>query len=168
MFAANSLIYLNQSFPPYAVSLNSITDISTEFILKPQPGVKITLDNANGAFIGEDKMVISLRGGELYVLTLIVDSMRVMKSFHLDKAAASVLTTCVSKAVSYGLLITRHAWILSSEELSCVNILINYCWKIKHRYFYTNTPCWALYHLCNCLLGKEGYVFGSVGLSVCS
>ena len=100
MFAANSLIYLNQSFPPYAVSLNSITDISTEFILKPQPGVKITLDNANGAFIGEDKMVISLRGGELYVLTLIVDSMRVMKSFHLDKAAASVLTTCVSKAVS--------------------------------------------------------------------
>lgn len=30
-----------------------------------------------------------------YVLTLIVDSMRAVRSFHLDKAAASVLTTCV-------------------------------------------------------------------------
>ena len=31
-----------------------------------------------------------------YVLTLVVDSMRSVRSFHLDRAAASVLTTCVS------------------------------------------------------------------------
>lgn len=31
-----------------------------------------------------------------YVLTLITDGMRSVRAFHFDKAAASVLTTCVS------------------------------------------------------------------------
>lgn len=35
-----------------------------------------------------------------YVLTLMIDSMRAVRSFHLDKAAASVLTTCVSLYLS--------------------------------------------------------------------
>lgn len=34
-----------------------------------------------------------------YVLTLITDGMRSVRSFHFDKAAASVLTTCVSPRV---------------------------------------------------------------------
>lgn len=33
IFAVNSLIYLNQSIPPYGVSLNSITEQSTSFPL---------------------------------------------------------------------------------------------------------------------------------------
>jgi len=95
VFAVNSLIYLNQSQPPYGVSLNSITNVSTEFLLKVQDGVKITLDCAQSVFISSDKLVLSLRGGELYVLTLLVDGMRVVRSFNLDKAAASVLTSCM-------------------------------------------------------------------------
>ena len=95
LFAANSLLYLNQSQPPYGVSLNSITNISTEFLLKVQEGVKMTLDCAHAAFVSTDKLVLSLRGGELYVLTLIVDGMRVVRSFNLDRAAASVLTSCM-------------------------------------------------------------------------
>jgi len=95
VFAVNSLLYLNQSQPPYGVSLNSITNISTEFLLKVQDGVKITLDCAHAAFVSSDKLVLSLRGGELYVLTLLVDGMRVVRSFNLDKAAASVLTSCM-------------------------------------------------------------------------
>ncbi len=32
-----------------------------------------------------------------YVVTLVVDGMRAVRGFHFDKAAASVLTTCVSR-----------------------------------------------------------------------
>uniref|UniRef100_A0A8B9N0T4 Cleavage and polyadenylation specific factor 1 n=1 Tax=Accipiter nisus TaxID=211598 RepID=A0A8B9N0T4_9AVES len=63
--------------------------------LSPLEGVKVTLDCAQATFISYDKMVISLKGGEIYVLTLITDGMRSVRSFHFDKAAASVLTTCM-------------------------------------------------------------------------
>uniref|UniRef100_A0A8C3XKN5 Cleavage and polyadenylation specific factor 1 n=1 Tax=Chelydra serpentina TaxID=8475 RepID=A0A8C3XKN5_CHESE len=95
IFAVNSLLYLNQSVPPYGVSLNSLTTGTTVFPLRIQDGVKVTLDCAQAAFISYDKMVISLKGGEIYVLTLITDGMRSVRSFHFDKAAASVLTTCM-------------------------------------------------------------------------
>lgn len=61
-----------------------------------QEGVIISLDCAHGEFLTEDRVVISLKGGELYVLTLVADSMRSVRSFHFDKAAASVLTCSVS------------------------------------------------------------------------
>ncbi|XP_036411332.1 cleavage and polyadenylation specificity factor subunit 1 [Megalops cyprinoides] len=95
VFAVNSLLYLNQSVPPYGVSLNSQTNGTTAFPLRIQEEVKITLDCAQSCFIASDKMVISLKGGEIYVLTLITDGMRSVRAFHFDKAAASVLTTCM-------------------------------------------------------------------------
>ncbi|XP_043546870.1 cleavage and polyadenylation specificity factor subunit 1 isoform X1 [Chiloscyllium plagiosum] len=96
IFAVNSLLYLNQSVPPYGVSLNSLTNGTTSFPLRIQDGVKIMLDCAQAAFVSYDKMVISLKGGEIYVLTLITDGMRSVRAFHFDKAAASVLTTCMT------------------------------------------------------------------------
>ncbi|KAM9776273.1 cleavage and polyadenylation specificity factor subunit 1 [Syngnathus typhle] len=95
VFAVNSLLYLNQSIPPYGVSLNSQTVGTTSFPLRVQEEVKITLDCSQADFIAYDKMVISLKGGEIYVLTLITDGMRSVRDFHFDKAAASVLTTCM-------------------------------------------------------------------------
>uniref|UniRef100_G3P1Y1 Cleavage and polyadenylation specificity factor subunit 1 n=1 Tax=Gasterosteus aculeatus TaxID=69293 RepID=G3P1Y1_GASAC len=95
VFAVNSLLYLNQSVPPYGVSLNSQTNGTTAFPLRVQDEVKITLDCSQSDFIAYDKMVISLKGGEIYVLTLITDGMRSVRAFHFDKAAASVLTTCM-------------------------------------------------------------------------
>uniref|UniRef100_A0A669D3H9 Cleavage and polyadenylation specificity factor subunit 1 n=1 Tax=Oreochromis niloticus TaxID=8128 RepID=A0A669D3H9_ORENI len=92
VFAVNSLLYLNQSVPPYGVSLNSQTNGTTAF---PLHEVKLTLDCCQSDFIAYDKMVISLKGGEIYVLTLITDGMRSVRAFHFDKAAASVLTTCM-------------------------------------------------------------------------
>ncbi|XP_014670530.1 PREDICTED: cleavage and polyadenylation specificity factor subunit 1-like isoform X2 [Priapulus caudatus] len=95
VFAANSLLYLNQSFPPLGVSLNGFSDNSTAFPLKIQEGVKISLDCAQASFAAFDRLVISLKGGELYVLTLLADGMRSVRGFHFDKAASSVLTTCI-------------------------------------------------------------------------
>jgi cleavage and polyadenylation specificity factor subunit 1 len=95
ILAINSLLYLNQSVPPYGVSLNSITDTSTGFSLKPQPGVCISLDCARAAFVSDDHLVLSLKGGEIYVVSLIVDSMRSIRSFNFDKAARSVITTAI-------------------------------------------------------------------------
>lgn len=66
------------------------------FLSGKQEGVVISLDCAHGEFVTDDRVVISLKGGELYVLTLVADSMRSVRSFHFDKAAASVLTCSVS------------------------------------------------------------------------
>lgn len=117
IFAVNSLIYLNQSIPPYGVSLNSIAETCSSFPLskllkilnycifydltfvEPQEDIKISMDCAQVGFLEDDTLVLSLKGGELYVLTLLADSMRYVRSFHFEKAAASVLTTCVNKLV---------------------------------------------------------------------
>ncbi|KAI8433047.1 hypothetical protein MSG28_013907 [Choristoneura fumiferana] len=58
-----------------------------------QEGVCITLDGACVAPLGEGRLALSLKGGQLYVLTLLADSVRSVRSAHLDRAAASVLTT---------------------------------------------------------------------------
>ncbi|XP_017784844.1 PREDICTED: cleavage and polyadenylation specificity factor subunit 1 isoform X1 [Nicrophorus vespilloides] len=95
VFSVNALIYLNQSIPPYGVSLNSIAETSTSFPLKPQEDLKVSLDCAQVGFLDDDTLVLSLKGGELYVLTLLADSMRYVRSFHFEKSASSVLTTCL-------------------------------------------------------------------------
>lgn len=109
ILCTNSLIYLNQSVPSYGVSLNSTADHSTNFPLKPQDGVKISLDSAQIAFITNEKLVLSLKDGELYVLSLLADSMRSVRSFHFSRAASSVLTSCVSKQILAKLLIDSDA-----------------------------------------------------------
>uniref|UniRef100_A0A8C8CAP8 Cleavage and polyadenylation specificity factor subunit 1 n=1 Tax=Oncorhynchus tshawytscha TaxID=74940 RepID=A0A8C8CAP8_ONCTS len=75
VFAVNSLLYLNQSVPPYGVSLNTQTTGTTAFPLHA--------------------LTVCLSPLLSYVLTLITDGMRSVRAFHLDKAAASVLTTCM-------------------------------------------------------------------------
>lgn len=64
--------------------------------IEPQDGTRISLDASQVEFIEDDKLVLSLKNGELYVLTLCADSMRSIRNFHFSKAAASVLTSCVS------------------------------------------------------------------------
>uniref|UniRef100_A0A8B9L6R8 Cleavage and polyadenylation specificity factor subunit 1 n=1 Tax=Astyanax mexicanus TaxID=7994 RepID=A0A8B9L6R8_ASTMX len=88
VFAVNSLLYLNQSVPPFGVSLNSQTNGTTAFPLRVQEGVRLSLDCSQATVL-----VLSLLAS--YVLTLITDGMRSVRAFHFDKAAASVLTTCM-------------------------------------------------------------------------
>ncbi len=56
----------------------------------------MTLDCAQAEFLTPERAVISLKGGELYVLSLLVDGMRSVRGFHFDRAAASVLTSCLA------------------------------------------------------------------------
>lgn len=65
------------------------------YLLEVQEDIKLSLDCAQVGFLEEDTLVLSLKNGELYVLTLLADNMRYVRSFHFEKAAASVLTTCV-------------------------------------------------------------------------
>lgn len=69
----------------------------------------MSLEGSQVAFISADRLVISLKSGELYVLSLFADSMRSVRGFHFDKAAASVLTSCVSIRTRF--LIATHTYI---------------------------------------------------------
>ncbi|RWS28719.1 Cleavage and polyadenylation specificity factor subunit 1-like protein [Leptotrombidium deliense] len=96
IFAVNSLTYLNQSVPPYSVSLNGFTDVSSSFPMTPQKGIKLSLDCAKATFLSNDKLVITLKNGDLYVVTLFSDGMRSIRNFHFDKAVATVITSCIT------------------------------------------------------------------------
>ena len=79
VLAANSLFYLNQGIPPYGVTLNSIGDNTVEGANVQKnldAAVKLSLDCAQAEFLTPERAVISLKGGELYVLSLLVDGMR--------------------------------------------------------------------------------------------
>uniref|UniRef100_A0A7N6FLA2 Cleavage and polyadenylation specificity factor subunit 1 n=1 Tax=Anabas testudineus TaxID=64144 RepID=A0A7N6FLA2_ANATE len=128
VFAVNSLLYLNQSVPPYGVSLNSQTNGTTAFPLRIQDEVKITLDCSQADFIAYDKMVISLKGGEIYVLTLITDGMRSVRAFHFDKAAASVLTTC---------MVTMETGYLFLGSRLGNSLLLKYTEKLQETFYIT-------------------------------
>ncbi len=70
--------------------------LTFDLVAEPQEGVKLTLDCAVAQFLTPDRAVISLKGGELYVLSILVDGMRSVRGFHFDRAAASVLTTSLA------------------------------------------------------------------------
>ena len=97
IFCTNILIYLNQSVPPFAVSLNSFTDSSSAFPLQSQKNIKISLDCSRACFLNNDKLVISLKDGEIYVVTLFIDRMRSVKRFHFEKAASTVISSCITQ-----------------------------------------------------------------------
>lgn len=96
IISVNALLYLNQSVPPYGVSLNSFTDVSTAFPLKQQPGVRIGLDACRCEFLADDRIVFCLKNGEIFVLTLFTDGMRSICKFIFNQAASSVLTSCLT------------------------------------------------------------------------
>ena len=60
--------------------------------------MNLALDCARAEFITPERAVISLKGGEIYVVSLLsVDrGIRSVRGFHFDRAAASVLTTSLA------------------------------------------------------------------------
>ena len=119
IFANNCLIHLNQGLPPFGVSLNGFTEGNTSFLLRNQDDIKLSLDCSKACFISNDKLVISLRSGELYLLTLFNDMTRSIRGFNFDRCAASVLATSITHCENgYIFLGSRlgHSILLHYEE----------------------------------------------------
>ena len=57
------------------------------------------MDCSQAAFVSKEQVVLALRGGEIYVLTLVPEGMRGLKNILFEKAAAGVLPSCVSWCV---------------------------------------------------------------------
>lgn len=68
------------------MSLNAIGDSTIENLVVQMDSVKLSLDCTQSVFITHDRAVISLKGGELYVLSLVIDGMRKVRGFHFDRA----------------------------------------------------------------------------------
>lgn len=96
VLATNSIIYLNQSIPAYGVALNTLARESTRYPLRPLYDLKIALDLAEAIFISNDKVLISVKTGDVILLTLQTDSMRTIKEFTFDRICSSVIVSCVS------------------------------------------------------------------------
>jgi len=99
IFAVNSLIYINQSIPSYAVSLNSIAKTTSNYPFKNMEKTKISLDCSHSVFVAPDQLILSLKGGEIYIITLITDSesLRTIRSFNIEKGPGSVIASCLTK-----------------------------------------------------------------------
>ena len=67
----------------------------------------IQLDNAHACFLAPEKLLVSLKGGELYLFHLVTD-VRSIQKIVITKAGASVLTVCVSLTKLYFLIITLN------------------------------------------------------------
>ena len=97
VMAANSIMYLDQSVPPYGASVNHLTTGSTQFSLKDQPGAPpVSLVNAKAAFVTDSTVCISLENGSVFFLILKKDSMNNVRAFHLNQSASSVIPTTLS------------------------------------------------------------------------
>jgi len=90
VMAANSILYLDQSVPPYGASVNHLTSGSTQFSLKEQlTATPVSLVNAKSAFVKDNTLCISLENGDVYFLILKKDSMNNVRAFNLTKSASA-------------------------------------------------------------------------------
>jgi cleavage and polyadenylation specificity factor subunit 1 len=124
LFAVNSLIYINQSVPSYGISLNSIAQTTSNYPFKNMEYVRITLDNSQAVFIGSNQLFVSLKGGEIYIITMLTDfeSLRTVRNFNIEKGPGSVISSCLVKCADNFLFIGSR---LANSVLLKYNIKLN-------------------------------------------
>lgn len=133
IFTVNGLIYINQSVPSYGVSLNSIAKNTTKYPFKNMEHAKITLDCSYACFISTDQLIVSLKGGELYIITLITDteSLRSVRGFNIEKGPGSVIANCLIRCFDNYLFIGSRLgnsillrYIIKPTNTSDTNLLL--------------------------------------------
>ena len=99
IFAVNSLIYINQSVPAYAVALNSMARATSAYPFKSMEHIKCALDMSTATFVEPSRLIMSLKGGELYIVSLLTDSesLRTVRTIHIEKGPSSVIASCLTK-----------------------------------------------------------------------
>lgn len=97
ILANNALIHLNQGLPPYGISLNSFNRSNTSFPLKTYDGLTISLAGCQACFISNNKILLSLCTGDLYLLNLHNDTTRSLRTFNFIHLASSVICTTLTK-----------------------------------------------------------------------
>lgn len=104
------MIYINQSIPSYGASLNSIAKTVSNYPFKNMEQTKITLDCSSSVFVASDRLIVSLKGGEIYIITLLTDSesLRSIRSFNIEKGPSSVIPTCLTKCCDNYLFISSR------------------------------------------------------------
>ena len=124
LFAVNSLIYINQSIPSYGVSLNSIAKSTSSYPFKNMEPTHITLDCSHACFLAADRLIVSLKGGEIYIITLITDteSLRSVRGFHIEKGPSSVMASCLTKCSENYLFVGSR---LGNSVLLKYNVKVN-------------------------------------------
>ena len=93
---ANTLLYMNQSTSTVGMALNSHTENSTSFALRLQSPAPLSMDCSSAVFIDGERLVATVRNGDIYLITLIPDGMKGVRNIVMEKTAVGVLASCVS------------------------------------------------------------------------
>ncbi len=100
MVGANLLLYMNQSSSSVGFALNSSADTSNARVaVRQPPGLVISMDCSQAAFLSEDHLLVVLRTGDIYSLTLMADGVRGIRNILFEKTTDSVLPSCVREGV---------------------------------------------------------------------
>jgi len=94
---ANLLLHLKQSATSLGFCLNAMADSSSsQVVFKHPPGLVVTMDGSQAVFLSGDHLLVALRGGDIFSLSLIPDGMRGLRNILFEKTASGVLPSCVS------------------------------------------------------------------------
>lgn len=85
LFGTNEIIYLNQSVPPCGMALNSCAEDYCKFPLTDHKHMALSLDGCVAQVESVNTIFVLLRTGELYTLTLDIDSANAVKSMQFKK-----------------------------------------------------------------------------------
>ncbi|KAL3099044.1 hypothetical protein niasHS_001032 [Heterodera schachtii] len=98
LFGANEIVYLNQSVPPRGISLNSCANEFSRFPLNDQQQLRLCLDGSAIQPVDSppNDLVVVLRNGDLYILTLETDQTSMVQGIRLTKTFETSIPCCLT------------------------------------------------------------------------